>query len=124
VAVTRPADPVSSRRARFPRAARVRKRADYLAIQNRGRRVSGSHLLLFGQPGRGRLGITVSRKVGGAVVRNRLKRWIRECWRRHRPERSAVDIVVVARPQAAQAEHPAICREIDLLAGRLGIRLT
>lgn len=126
MAVTRPAGPVSSQRERFPRAARVRKRPDYLAIQNRGRRASGSHLLLFGQPGHGRLGVTVSRKVGGAVVRNRLKRWIRECWRRRRPEPSAdpaLDVVVVARPAAAQAAHPAICREIDLLAGRLGIRL-
>jgi ribonuclease P protein component len=124
VAVTRPAGLASPRRARFPRAARVRKRADYLAIQNRGRRVSGSHLLLFGQPGNGRLGITVSRKVGGAVLRNRLKRWIRDCWRRRRPEPpSALDVVIVARPPAAQADHPAICREIDLLAGRLGIRL-
>jgi ribonuclease P protein component len=108
------------RRERFPPAVRVRRRTDYLAIQNRGRRVSGPNLLLFARPGAGRLGITVSRKVGGAVLRNRLKRWIRECYRRRRAELPAgVDLVVVARPPAAGAAHDVICREITALAGRL-----
>ena len=91
---------------RFPRAARVRKRADYLAIQNRGRRVSGPHLLLFAR--------------GGAVLRNRLKRWIRECYRRQRGELPpGLDLVVVARPSAAGAPHDIICAEMVTLAGRL-----
>ena len=47
----RPRGPASTQRQRFPRAARVRKRSDYLAIQNRGRRVAGPNLLLFGHPG-------------------------------------------------------------------------
>src|SRR6187399_2537377 len=57
------------RRERLPRAVRVRLRSDYLAIQNRGRRVGGATLLVFARAGQGRMGITVSRKVGGAVVR-------------------------------------------------------
>jgi ribonuclease P protein component len=125
VSDARPRGPASTQRQRFPRTARVRKRSDYLAIQNRGRRVAGPNLLLFGHPGAGRLGITVSRKVGGAVLRNRLKRWIRECWRLRRPSVPApIDLVVVARPPAAGADQEALCREIGLLAGRLGIRLT
>jgi ribonuclease P protein component len=125
VSDARPRGPASTQRQRFPRAARVRKRSDYLAIQNRGRRVAGPNFLLFGQPGAGRLGITVSRKVGGAVLRNRLKRWIRECWRLRRPASPPpIDLVVVARPPAAEADYSSLCREIGLLAGRLGIRLT
>lgn len=103
----------------MPKAARVRRRPEYLTIQNRGRRLSGSHLLLFGLPGTGRLGITVSRKVGGAVDRNRVKRWVRDCFRRARAEfPAALDLVVVARPGAAGAGHRAVCRELKTLAAR------
>jgi ribonuclease P protein component len=111
------------RRERLPRAARVRLRSDYLAIQNKGRRLSGTHLMVFARAGSGRMGITVSRKVGGAVVRNRVKRWIRECYRRRRPEFPAeVDFVVVARPAASDPGHAGICRELSVLARRLGGR--
>ena len=137
-----PAVAPDRRRERLPRAARVRHRTDYLAIQNRGRRVAGPNLLLFalaspgsatlegpeGPPGRqsrqgrqGRIGITVSKKVGNAVVRNRVKRWIRECYRRSRPQFPArLDLVVVARPAAAAASHAVVCRELTTLARRLG----
>jgi ribonuclease P protein component len=111
------------RRERLPRAARVRLRSEYLAIQNRGRKVGGTHLMLFARAGSGRMGITVSRKVGGAVVRNRVKRWIRECYRRRRPDFPAeVDFVVIARPAAGDAGHAGICRELATLARRLGGR--
>ena len=63
-------------------------------------------LAAAGIPGRGpRLGVTVSRKVGNSVVRNRVKRRIRAWFRVARsafPE--AWDIVVIARPQAADLE--------------------
>jgi ribonuclease P protein component len=79
--------------------------------------------MVFALAGSGRMGITVSRKVGGAVVRNRVKRWIRECYRRRHPEfPCAVDVVVVARPAAAAAGHAGICRELATLARRLGAR--
>jgi ribonuclease P protein component len=108
------------RRERLPRAARVRRRPEYLAIQNRGRRLVGPNLLLFALPGGGRLGITVSKKVGGAVLRNRVKRWIRDCYRRRRPEfPPGFDLVVVARPPAARADHDAVCGELTSLARRL-----
>jgi ribonuclease P protein component len=99
----------------------VRRRPEYLTIQNRGRRTGGAHLLLFSLPGTGRLGITVSKKVGGAVARNRVKRWVRDCFRRGRDRfPRTLDLVVVARPGAAAAGHQAICRELQALASRFG----
>ncbi|HEY6477443.1 MAG TPA: ribonuclease P protein component [Polyangia bacterium] len=111
------------RRERFPRAARVRRRPEYLAIQNRGRRLVSPNLLVFALPGGGRLGITVSKKVGDAVLRNRVKRWIRDCYRRRRPEFPAgFDLVVVARPPAARADHDTVCGDLTSLARRLAGR--
>ncbi len=54
--------------------------------------------------GSGRVGITVSRKVGGAVVRNRVKRLVRELVRLHRFIPAHADVVFIARSQAAQLE--------------------
>ena len=79
--------------------------------------------MVFARAGSGRIGVTVSRKVGGAVVRNRVKRWIRECYPAPADALSRpVDLVVVARPAAAGAGHAGVCRELSALARRLGGR--
>jgi len=60
-----------------------------------------------------RLGITVSRKVGGAVVRNRVKRWVRESYRRFPEGRPpSTDLVVIAKPAAAGSTYQAIAAEL------------
>lgn len=111
--------------ASWPRSHRVRKRSDYLAVQGGGRRVTGTHYLLFAlrrQAGerQARVGVTVSRKVGGAVERNRVKRWVREsCRRMQRDLPGGVDLVVVARPSAAHAGFGPTARELATLARRL-----
>ena len=64
--------------------------------------------------------MTVSAKVGGAAVRNRVKRWVREYLRRHRGELPAGDLVLVARPSAAGVVHAEIDRDLANLFGRLG----
>jgi ribonuclease P protein component len=111
----------------FPRARRVRKRLDYLRIQNHGRRYSTPHLLVFAMSSSGppatRFGVTVSRKVGDAVTRNRVKRWVRESCRRWAGELpQSLDIVVVARPQAARAGFAPISTELASLTKRLRTR--
>lgn len=72
-----------------------------------------------GQEGHARVGLTVSRKVGNAVTRNRVKRWLREALRAVTLPSFAVDLVVVARPQAASAGLVALCEELRVLLGRI-----
>ncbi len=71
----------------FPKDERLRKRREFTILFDRGRRFGSSHLLLFcraNQREKARLGITASRKVGVAVIRNRVKRLIREFYRQHK----------------------------------------
>lgn len=85
----------------FPKAARIRRRREFLSLGRAGeKRRTGNFVLVLQSRAEGpRLGITVSRKVGGAVTRNLLKRRIREVFRRH-PNRPhfGCDLLVIAKP--------------------------
>ena len=99
--------------ARFPPTARVRARADFDRIFRDGRRVALPLLALHWRAGDGvaRLGLAVSRKVDRrAVVRNRIRRVLRDHFRLLRPLLPPGDYVLVARPPAAEAT-PATLRE-------------
>ncbi len=94
----------------FPRDERLTRRRDYLHMYEHGAKRVGKHFVCFTErtPGAGRrLGTAVSKKVGNAVTRNRVKRHIRETYRLHRRELpDDVTIVVVARPSAARLNGP------------------
>jgi ribonuclease P protein component len=71
-----------------------------------------------------RFGLAVGRKVGNAVVRNRVKRWVREAVRRQRSGVGAVDVVLIARPSAAEAGYHALFAEIGTALASLSARRT
>ena len=91
----------------FTRDDRIRKRREFEECYASGVRVSGRHIQLFllsgPSAGRPRLGISVPRRVGNAVVRNRVRRRLREIFRRSRNLVGDADLrlVVNVRPSAA-----------------------
>lgn len=109
---------------RLPREHTLRRSADYLRCYRRGRRVRGDLARLHYAPnelGHPRLGITASRKVGHAVVRNRLKRRVRELYRRwpRRAELPAADLVVHLEPTAREATFGELAAELEGLLARI-----
>lgn len=117
------------RAAGLGRRERLRRRPDFLLVQERGRRYSGKNFLMLvlarteDTAGAARLGITVSKKVGNAVVRNRVKRWVRESYRRTKGlAPRGCDLVVVARASAAASDYSSTAAELKTLLGRLGGR--
>ena len=105
---------------RFPRASRLRRSQEFQRAARLGQRIATQHfvvLLLRREPGERvpapRLGVTVSARVGNAVVRNRVKRGIREWFRRSRARFDRQrDVVVIARQGAARLTGTEISREL------------
>lgn len=97
------------------RENRVRKRAEFVEIQSAGSRVNGDCLVFILQrraEGPVRLGITASRKIGGAVQRNRARRLIREAFRGVFSDLpGALDIVVIVRRPLGERKLPDIMGE-------------
>ena len=93
----------------YPRSERLTRRGEYLSVYRDGVKRVGRTFICYvaRREGQGRkFGCAVSRKVGNAVVRNRVKRYLREIYRAHRealPEDAHV--VLVARPAAARATY-------------------
>src|SRR5438309_11842752 len=90
---------------RFRREQRIRRRAEYQQIYERGTRIRSRFSTVFILPndkGIGRLGIAATKKLGGAVVRNRAKRLIREVFRRNKIA-PGFDVVVVPKRELLDA---------------------
>ncbi len=126
---------------RLTKAERIRRRVDFLRIQASGqnhgqaggRKLHTASFVCFsllpaGQPvfdgpveaPPARLGITVSRRVGGAVVRNRLKRLLREAFRRHKQTfPRGLELVVIARAEAAQVTYAQVEQEVREVGRRI-----
>jgi ribonuclease P protein component len=76
----------------------MRRRSEFQRVFDAGRRAHGRHLTIVFAPAPGadsRLGIVASRKIGGAVARNRAKRLIREAFRTSESPRLPLDLVVI-----------------------------
>jgi ribonuclease P protein component len=91
---------------RFRPAERIRRRAEFQQIYDRGLKVHSRYTTVFllanSRGGVGRLGVAATRKLGGAVQRNRAKRLIREIFRRNKLA-PGFDVVVVPKRELLEA---------------------
>ncbi len=111
----------------LPAALRLRRRHDFLRVQGQGAKHHVRHFLVFvvrnpttsELPG-ARLGVTVTRKVGISVIRNRIRRWVREAFR-HERRRFApgLDMVWVAKRSAATGCYADVHADMLQLSARL-----
>lgn len=107
---------------RFPKRHRLLKRKDFLRVQQLGAKVYSRAfvgLVLFNNP-HVRIGITATKRLGCAVKRNRLKRLIREAFRRgwmELPEEA--EVVVIPKREAVEMDGRTLIDDLGLLAKRI-----
>ncbi|WP_434385080.1 ribonuclease P protein component [Melittangium boletus] len=108
---------------RFPKASRLLKRREFLEVQEKGQKLPADCLLGLARPnGRpySRVGLTISSKVGNAVERARLRRLLRECFRKRQGQwPPGVDVVLVVRQSAKDASFAVVSRAFDGVTRKL-----
>lgn len=106
----------------IPAYVRLKQNRDFGLVYRRGHYCPGRYVVLHTKRTRGdatRLGVTVSKKVRGAVLRNRLKRRLREAFRQlDVPLQGGVDLILTAKEHANDAPFPVLTAEIAALLHR------
>ena len=108
----------------LPPARRIRRRAEFQRVFDAGRRAHGRYLTIIAAPAPGpdsRIGIVASKKLGGAVVRNRAKRLIREMFRTQIGPERASDLVVIPKASALQVEAGEVVNDYKTALRRLSL---
>lgn len=110
----------------LPKRERIAKRADFLRTYENGRKQFARFIVVFALEnalGHPRIGITATKKLGKANVRNRFRRWVREIYRTNRHdlgfENFPVDVVVNIKSGATSASFEEFSKDLTRALGRL-----
>jgi ribonuclease P protein component len=108
---------------RFTPEHHIRFRREFLRVYNEGRRAYGRLAVVFCLPREGggpwRVGLTVTKKTAGAVMRNLLRRRVREYFRRHGRLPEGIDFVVNLKAAACTASGRELWADLDQILARL-----
>ncbi|MBL0224652.1 MAG: ribonuclease P protein component [Geobacteraceae bacterium] len=99
----------------FPPSFRLRKRSEFLGLKDAAQKFASRGILVVWQANtlsHARLGVTVSKKVGCAVTRNRIKRFVRETFRTNHCMLPAVDVNVIARSESSNMDFHGLEQEL------------
>jgi ribonuclease P protein component len=115
------------KRQSFGKDERILKRKEFMAVYDQGKRLSSENFIVLLSPnpsGIRRLGLTVSKKIGMAVRRNRIKRLLREFFRLHKDRLPpGQDMVIIARKDASSRTYDEVRRELEDLLKSCGREL-
>ena len=107
----------------FTKADRILKRSEFIALSKLGRRVQNTDFIAYFLPAQhhqSRLGVTVTKKVGQAVERNRIERLVREYFRLNRHCLSGKwDISIIAKRQSAGITSERVFRSLENIFDRI-----
>jgi len=110
----------------LPKTKRLAKRREFLSVYEKGQKIVARYVVLFFAANalpHSRIGITATKKLGKANIRNRLKRWTREVYRRQREplaiDQRSLDVVVNVKPNAADATYQDYARDLGRALARV-----
>jgi len=110
---------------RMTKSMRLRRRREFLSVQSHGRNLHGKYVLAVvalapsGSSSVGRVGLTITKRVGNAVTRNRIKRHVREWLRTNGWVAAGRDVVFIAKDAAASTTRAALGEDLERLARRV-----
>lgn len=115
-----------SRPEALPKKKRLAKRREFLRVYETGRKLFSRYCVLFFAANDlpySRVGVTATKKLGKANVRNRLKRWTREVYRRQREtlglDERPLDVVINVKPNAAETDFRDYSSDLQRALGRV-----
>ncbi|MBI2425501.1 MAG: ribonuclease P protein component [Candidatus Hydrogenedentes bacterium] len=118
-------EPVVRGQYRYIKADRLTRKAEFKHVFTLGEKVVGKHFICYLAPRDEQgcaMGLAVSRKVGNAVIRNRLKRYLRECYRTHKTQfQKSGAMVIVARPASAALSYAECVEAVQSMWRRGGL---
>lgn len=109
----------------FNKSGRIRRRVDFVSISAVSTKYIAPHFIVLRANTiylHSRIGITVSKKVGNAVCRNRIKRLVREFFRNNRELFILADYNVIARNGAGLLNYATVCQELANVLAKIGNR--
>ncbi len=114
---------------RMTKSMRLRRRTEFVHVQSTGRKVHGRHFVALvvstppqGPGGCGRVGFTVTKRIGNAVTRNRIKRGAREWLRQHGWVPAGHDVVFIAKETAASSGAHDLGADLGRIVARVAAR--